>query len=71
MSFKPVFTPDQGDWVCGRCQCPLEQKTLAVTYLGSSFDVSLPVCPQCGLTLVPQSLALGKMAEVESLLEDK
>ena len=69
MSLNPTYTPDEGDWTCARC--PLEQKTLAVTYLGSAFDVSLPVCPQCGLTLVPRSLALGKMAEVETLLEDK
>lgn len=71
MSLNPAYTPDEGDWTCARCGCPLAQKTLAVTYLGSAFDVSLPVCPQCGLTLVPKSLALGKMAEVETLLEDK
>jgi hypothetical protein len=66
-----MYAPDQGDWVCARCGVALEQKTMAVTYLGSAFDVSLPYCPQCGRTLVPQSLALGKMAEVEALLEDK
>ena len=37
----------------------------------SKFDVSLPRCPSCGLTMIPKSLAEGKMAEVEALLEDK
>ena len=40
-------------------------------YLNSAFDVMLPRCPQCGLTMVPKSLAEGKMLEVEALLEDK
>ncbi len=71
MALNPTYTPDEGDWFCARCGGPLEQKTLAVKYLGSSFDVSLPMCPRCGLTLVPRSLAQGKMAEVEALLEDK
>ena len=42
-----------------------------VFYLNSAFDVMLPRCPQCGLTMVPKSLAEGKMLEVEALLEDK
>lgn len=54
-----------------RCQCPLEQVKVQVGYLGSAFDVSLPRCPSCGLTMIPKSLAEGKMAEVEALLEDK
>ena len=50
---------------------PLEQVKVQVGYLGSAFDVSLPRCPSCGLTMIPKSLAEGKMAEVEALLEDK
>ncbi|HOI94695.1 MAG TPA: hypothetical protein PK250_08320 [Syntrophobacter fumaroxidans] len=42
-----------------------------VSYLGSSFPVDLPRCPRCGLVFVPEELALGRMAEVERLLEDK
>ena len=40
-------------------------------YLQSAFDVFLPRCPQCGLTMIPRTLAEGKMLEVERLLEDK
>jgi hypothetical protein len=42
-----------------------------VSYLGNSFPVELMCCPNCGLVLVPEDLALGKMVEVEKALEDK
>lgn len=71
MSMAPHYGPDSGKWHCGRCQRPLEQIKTTVFYLNSAFDVVLPRCPQCGLTLVPKSLAEGKMREVEALLEDK
>ena len=64
------YGPDEGHWVCGRCNLPLEQSKVAVFYLTSAFDVVLPRCPQCGLTMIPKSLAQGKMLEVEALLED-
>ena len=72
MSMQPTYTPDPSDdWICDRCGVPLVQTKVQVRYLESAFDVSLPRCPQCGLTLVPKSLAEGKMADVEALLEDK
>ncbi len=42
-----------------------------LAYLGNSFQVELFACPACGRVLVPESLALGRMREVEKLLEDK
>jgi hypothetical protein len=71
MTIGPNYLPDEGEWLCETCACPLEQRKMQVTYLGGAFDVSLPACPRCGLTLVPKSLAEGKMSEVEALLEDK
>lgn len=71
MSIGPNYVPDDGDWVCDRCGCALEQQKTRVFYLESAFDVSLPACPQCKLALTPKSLAEGKMLEVERLLEDK
>jgi len=50
---------------------PLEPGRVDIAYLGSSFPVELLRCPQCGLVLIPEELALGKMAEVEKALEDK
>ncbi|WP_165071665.1 DVU_1557 family redox protein [Desulfovibrio sp. ZJ200] len=71
MSMGPNYPPDAGQWVCGQCRCPLEQAKVQAFYLNSAFDVYLPRCPKCGLTLVPRSLAQGRMLEVEALLEDK
>ena len=71
MSMGPNYAPDGGQWVCCRCNVPLEQGKVPVFYLTSAFDVILPRCPKCGLTQTPKSLAEGKMVEVEALLEDK
>lgn len=63
--------PSEMDWVCARCGLPLEAGKVNVGYLGSMFPVDLLRCPRCGQVLIPEDLALGKMAEVEKLLEDK
>ncbi|HCL80184.1 MAG TPA: hypothetical protein DIC53_09490 [Synergistaceae bacterium] len=56
---------------CTRCRCPLEPTKTEITYLGSVFTVDLPACPSCGMVLVPEELAMGKMLDVEKILEDK
>lgn len=60
-----------GDWVCRKCDTPLEILPVDVTYMGSSFQVELPRCAACGFTYIPPELAEGKMLEVERILEDK
>ncbi len=62
---------DAGEWVCARCNQPLAVTPVTVTYLGSAFPVDLLRCKNCGLILISEDLALGKMAEVERTLEDK
>ncbi len=71
MIIAPNYPPDEGDWICECCGSALEQRKVQVRYLESAFEVSLPCCPACKRTLVPKTLAEGKMAEVEALLEDK
>jgi hypothetical protein len=44
---------------------------VTVSYLGNRFTTEMPRCPRCGQALVSEDLALGKMAEVEGILEDK
>lgn len=56
---------------CLKCQRPLEPAKVTVKYLGQQFPVELLRCPGCGKAHVPEALALGKMLEVEQLLEDK
>lgn len=58
-------------WSCAACGEPLVPGKVDIAYMGSSFPVELPVCPKCGLVLIPEELALGKMNEVEKALEDK
>jgi hypothetical protein len=58
-------------WHCFRCQRELVVGTVTVTYLGNRFTADLPHCPVCGMVLISEELALGRMAEVEQILEDK
>ncbi len=57
--------------LCLKCDVPLEMGKVDVGYLGSKFPVDLLRCPLCGQAFIPEDLALGKMAEVEKILEDK
>ena len=62
---------DEKIWSCMKCSLPLEMAKVGISYLGNGFPVDLLRCPGCGLVFIPEDLALGKMAEVEKLLEDK
>lgn len=57
--------------ICASCKLTLVVAPVTVSYLGNSFPVELPRCPQCGFTYVPESLASGKMLQVEQSLEVK
>ena len=57
--------------VCRKCNLPLEKGQVVASYLGAEFPVELFRCPGCGLALVPEDLAIGKMLQVEQALEDK
>ena len=57
--------------VCQKCSIPLESGRVMVQYLENAFPVELPRCPQCGQVFVPETLATGKMLDVEKALEDK
>ena len=58
-------------WTCADCGQLLQPGKVDISYLGNSFQVELLRCPDCGLVMVPEELALGKMVEVEKALEDK
>ena len=63
--------PEDLEWKCGKCNQALEVGTVTVEYLGNRFTTELAKCPSCGFVLVSEELALGKMTEVEQILEDK
>jgi hypothetical protein len=69
---KSEFTrPEDLGWKCARCNEELVAGPVTVEYLGNRFIAELAQCSHCGLVLVSEELALGKMAEVEQMLEDK
>ena len=59
------------EWICGNCGTALEVSKVQISYMGSVFVIDLPKCPGCGMVLVTEEMALGKMAKAEQLLEDK
>jgi hypothetical protein len=46
-------------------------RKVEVAYRGSKYPVELPRCPKCGTVFISEDLAVGRMAEIERLLEDK
>jgi len=64
------FGADSG-WICNRCRVPVEVQTVRLQYSRTIFALDLPACPRCGMILVDETLATGKMAEAEQVLEDK
>ena len=64
-------TPADLEWTCRGCGRALEARKVAVEYMGNRFTTELPTCPGCGFVMISEELALGKMAEVEQILEDK
>jgi len=66
-----IESAEASDWTCGKCGEALETATVEVGYMGSKYPVQLPRCPTCGIVFIPEETALGKMAQIEQLLEDK
>lgn len=65
-------TPSQEpEWMCIKCSLPLELGQVNIGYLEYMFPVDLLRCPRCGQVFIPEDLAMGKMAEVEKILEEK
>jgi hypothetical protein len=58
-------------WTCAACGEALEIVKVGFTYMKGNFEVDLPACKGCGLVLVSEELATGKMADAERILEDK
>ena len=58
-------------WMCNRCKLRVEVQTVRLQYSRTIFALNLPACPNCGMILIDEELATGKMAEAEQILEDK
>lgn len=58
-------------WQCCKCKIPMKTGKVKIAYMGNEFTIELLKCPECGLVLVPEDMAVRKMLEVEKSLEDK
>ncbi len=56
---------------CHKCNIELEEKPIALTYLGHDFNVKLPCCPNCGQVFISEELAAGRVAQLEADFEEK
>jgi len=65
------YGDSDANWTCGGCGEALSPAPATLEYMGSEFCVTLMRCEKCGLTLISEELALGRMLRVERLLEDK
>ena len=63
--------PEGNEWVCAKCGEILVSARVQVRYVGTTLSVDLLKCPRCGIVLVTEEVAVGRMAEAERLLEDK
>jgi hypothetical protein len=63
--------PEDLTWQCSKCKVNLVVGPVTLSYMGNRMTADLPQCPVCGFVLISEELALGKMAEVEQVLEDK
>ena len=57
--------------MCNNCNKPLVMAKADFSYMGKTFHTDVLRCPSCKKVCILPSLAEGKMAEVEILLEDK
>lgn len=71
MKINREFRPESGNWQCAKCLEPLQSGQVDIHYLGSTFTIGALICPRCSQALIPEDTAVGKMLDVEQLLEDK
>lgn len=57
--------------LCDKCDVEMEMIEVAFDYLSRGFRHKVPRCPVCGQVSLPEELVAGKMADVESMIEDK
>jgi rubredoxin len=57
--------------LCTRCKVEMQPAPVQFSYLKRMFKHTVLRCPSCGQVFIPESLAEGRMREVEAALEDK
>lgn len=57
--------------ICDKCKVEMVELDVDFSYLNRSFRHKVPRCPVCGQVFIPEELAMGRMSEVEKMLEEK
>ena len=57
--------------VCLKCNRELELIDVVANYLGNRLTDKMPGCPECGQIYISEETVNGKIADVESTLEQK
>lgn len=68
---RSVEIKNEEGWTCNKCKVALEPGKAHITYMKSTISAELLTCPICKEIFVPEDLAMGKMLEVEKMLEEK
>ena len=57
--------------ICDKCQVELEEHEAQFSYLNRSFRHKVKRCPKCGQVCLSEDIVMGRMSEVEGLMEEK
>lgn len=57
--------------ICDRCGVEMELMEVQFRYLTRDFRYKVPRCPECGQVSLTEDLVIGKMADVEAMIEEK
>ena len=57
--------------VCDLCKIRLEETKTTFRYMSHTFTAEVPRCPKCGQVYLSAELVNGRIAQVETELEDK
>lgn len=68
---SPELNRPGTDWSCLKCDKLLEWAMVKLTYLNQTFETGTLACFSCQRVFISEEIAVGKMAMVEMLLEDK
>jgi len=57
---ETINQTERTNWLCAGCGIALEPGKVTVSYLDNAYPVEMLRCPRCGLTWVPEEIALAR-----------
>lgn len=62
---------EESKYICLKCDRELVPDNVNLHYMGMQIAHQFLRCPVCKQVFISEETALGKMSEIETLLEDK